>query len=83
MAGVAAIGGAGSGADEAIAHGETGLLVDGSDADAIARALATVLGDRERAAAMGAAGRQRALDAFTWSSRARAVAAHLALADAV
>lgn len=83
MAGVAAIGGSGSGADEAIAHGETGLLVDGSDAHAVAGALASVLGDRDRAAAMGAAGRRRALDGFSWTSRAQAVARHLALAEAI
>jgi phosphatidylinositol alpha-1,6-mannosyltransferase len=83
MAGVAAIGGRGSGADEAIAHGETGLLVDGSDAEAVASALSAVLGDRERAAAMGAAGRRRALDGFSWTSRARAVAHHLALSEAI
>ena len=83
MAGVAAIGGSGSGADEAIAHGETGLLVDGSSAHAIADALASMLGDRERAAAMGAAGRARALDRFNWTSRARAIAQHLELAEAV
>jgi phosphatidylinositol alpha-1,6-mannosyltransferase len=83
MAGVAAIGGSGSGAAEAIAHGETGLLVDGSDARAVAAALSDVLGDRERASALGAAGRRRALDGFSWQQSARAVAEHLDLAEAV
>ena len=82
MAGVAAIGGSGSGAAEAIAHGETGLLVDGNDPDAIAAALSEVLADRERACAMGAAGRRRALAGFSWQHSARAVAAHLELAEA-
>jgi len=79
MAGVPAIGGRGSGADEAIAHGETGLLVDGTDAIAVAAALARLLDDRAAAAAMGEAGRRRALASFTWRANAAAFARHLAL----
>jgi phosphatidylinositol alpha-1,6-mannosyltransferase len=82
MAGVPAIGGRGSGADEAIAHGETGLLVDGRDARALAAALERILDDREGAAAMGAAARQRALRSFSWQRNARAVAGQLDLAAA-
>jgi glycosyltransferase involved in cell wall biosynthesis len=48
---------------ETVVHGETGLLVD-DDPDGVAAALAAVLGDRARAAAMGAAGRRRAADVF-------------------
>lgn len=83
MAGVAAIGGRGSGADEAIADGMTGLLVDGRDVHALADALESILDDRERAAAMGAAGRERALHAFSWQGNARAVARQLELVEAI
>jgi glycosyltransferase involved in cell wall biosynthesis len=44
---------------EIVADGETGLLVD-EDPDALARALARLLADRERRARMGAAARLRA-----------------------
>jgi phosphatidylinositol alpha-1,6-mannosyltransferase len=79
---VPAIGGRGSGADEAIAHGETGLLVDARDASALAAALARILDDREGAAAMGAAARLRALHSFSWQRNARAVAGQLDVAAA-
>jgi glycosyltransferase involved in cell wall biosynthesis len=49
---------------ETIAHGETGYLVDEERPRAVAAALATVLGDRARARAMGRAGRERAATAF-------------------
>lgn len=45
---------------ETVAHGETGLLVDDDRPESIAAALAAVLDDRVRGAAMGAAGRRRA-----------------------
>jgi phosphatidylinositol alpha-1,6-mannosyltransferase len=79
IAGVPAIGGRGSGADEAIAEGETGWLVDGADAQAIATTLASVLGNAKRAAAMGEAGRRRALQSFSWQTNAREIARHLVL----
>jgi glycosyltransferase involved in cell wall biosynthesis len=49
---------------ETIVHGTTGLLVDGDRPDAVAAALAAVLGDRDRARAMGRAGRERAVREF-------------------
>lgn len=54
------------GARESLVDGETGILVDGKDTAAIADAVATLLGDPERAAAMGAAGRERVLRDHTW-----------------
>jgi L-malate glycosyltransferase len=45
---------------ETIVHGETGLLVDEDRPEAVAAALAAILGDRARARAMGRAGRDRA-----------------------
>jgi len=55
---------------ETVAHGETGLLVEGDRPEAVAWALRFVLTDRARARAMGAAGRRRAEKEF---SPARAV----------
>ena len=49
---------------ETIAHGKTGLLVDEDRPEAVARALAAILGDRARARAMGRAGRARAAGEF-------------------
>lgn len=49
---------------ETIAHGETGLLVDDDTPAGVAAALRIVVADRERARAMGAAGRFRAETEF-------------------
>jgi glycosyltransferase involved in cell wall biosynthesis len=49
---------------ETITHGHTGLLVDEDRPEAVAAALARVLGDRDRARAMGRAGRERASTEF-------------------
>lgn len=50
---------------DTIADGLTGLLVDEHDVAGMAAALAALLRDRDRAAAMGAAGRERVLAHFT------------------
>jgi len=55
---------------ETVAHGETGFLVEDDRPEAVAWALRSVLTDRARARAMGAAGRRRAEKEF---SPARAV----------
>jgi len=73
LAELPAVGGRGSGAEDAIVDGETGLLVDGTSAQAVADALITLLSDRERAAAMGARGRRRALEEFTWHKTAATI----------
>jgi starch synthase len=49
---------------ETIVHGQTGLLVDEDRPEAVAAALAAILGDRDRARAMGRAGRERAATEF-------------------
>lgn len=49
---------------EIVAHGETGIVLDDDEPERVAMALAAVLGDRERARAMGRAGRQRAENVF-------------------
>jgi starch synthase len=68
------------GIPEVVADGETGLLVpieqapDGAPLDpsafidGLATAISTVLQDPARAAGMGRAGRQRAVEQFSWSS---------------
>lgn len=66
MAGLAAVGGLDSGAEDAIADGKSGLLVDGKDANAIASAVGYLLADPDRSRAMGDFGRNRALDEFAW-----------------
>jgi glycosyltransferase involved in cell wall biosynthesis len=52
------------GCRETVVHGENGLLVPVRDADALARAMADLAGDRERVVRMGAAGRARAEAVF-------------------
>jgi phosphatidylinositol alpha-1,6-mannosyltransferase len=73
MAGLAAIGGRGSGADDAIVDGVTGLLVDGTNPQAIADAILVLIDDPQRAAAMGRAGRERAQREFSWRANAQAL----------
>lgn len=55
--GVPVVAGMSGGAPETVLEGETGRVVDGRRADLIAEAIADILADRDRAAAMGAAGR--------------------------
>jgi glycosyltransferase involved in cell wall biosynthesis len=52
------------GIPEVVAEGETGLLVPSGDPAALARAICEVLGDPERARALGRAGRERAETVF-------------------
>lgn len=53
------------GLPEIVADGETGLVVPPSDADRLADAIVELAGDLRRSAAMGEAGRSRALTEFT------------------
>ena len=54
--------------------GETGLLYQPGDVDALADALAELVADRETAAALGWTGREHVLRHHTWTANARAVA---------
>lgn len=65
---------------ESIAHGSTGILVEAEAPGELARALVSVLGDPARAAAMGRAGRKRAVELYSWEARARRL---LAVYDAL
>ena len=59
-----------AGALDAVADGETGLLVDPCDHVAVADALSELLADPEKARVLGRAGRERAKQ-FAWSRVAR------------
>jgi glycosyltransferase involved in cell wall biosynthesis len=63
------------GSIELIEEGETGLLVPPVDADALAGALASLLVDPDRRAALGAAGRRRAREQFSIEAVAARTAA--------
>jgi phosphatidyl-myo-inositol dimannoside synthase len=56
------------GAPEAVMDGETGLVVDGNDRDAVASAILELLRDRERAEKMGRAGADRVRREMTWEA---------------
>ena len=56
--GVPVIAGRSGGAPETVQHNKTGLIVDGRSVSQVADAVAELLADPDRAAAMGAAGRE-------------------------
>ena len=64
--GTAVVGSRTGGIPEVVADGETGLLVPAGEPEPLAAALNTLLCDRARAAAMGQAGRKRAVAEFGW-----------------
>lgn len=64
--GLPVVAGRAAGAVEAVRDGKTGLLVDPDDPQAVARAVADLLDDPDRAAAMGEAGRRWVADAFSF-----------------
>jgi len=64
--GTAVVGSRTGGIPEVVADGETGLLVPPGEPEPLAAALNTLLSDPDRAAAMGRAGRKRAVAEFGW-----------------
>ena len=58
------------GLPEVVQHGVTGLVVPRGDSAALAEAIGSLLGDPERRAKMGRAGRERALRLFDWDRTA-------------
>jgi phosphatidylinositol alpha-1,6-mannosyltransferase len=74
LRGLPVIGGRGAGAEEAVIHGVTGLLLDDpSDAAALAAVLRCLADDPVRGKLLGAAGRRRVLAAHRPAHLARAV----------
>ena len=63
-----------------VVDGETGLLVPPRDTAALRRALERLLGDADRRRRLGAAGRERARERFSWEAVTQATLA--AYADA-
>lgn len=75
-AGVPQVAGDSGGAAEAVADGETGLVVgDPTDVDAVASAIGALLDDPTRRAEMGRAARRRAVDEFDYDRLAPRLAA--------
>lgn len=68
--GVPVIAGQSGGAPEAVQHNKTGLVIDGTSVDEVAEAVAELLGDRDRAALMGAAGREWVTSQWRWDTLA-------------
>ncbi len=60
---------------EAVADLATGLLVSGREVEELAAAIRRLARDASLRAALGRAGRERVLRAFTWEAAASAVAA--------
>jgi phosphatidyl-myo-inositol dimannoside synthase len=70
--GLPVVAGAAGGAEDAVVHGETGLLVNPTDHAAVAAAISELLLDHELAERLGRAGATRARD-FAWPAVARQV----------
>jgi phosphatidylinositol alpha-1,6-mannosyltransferase len=76
--GVAQVAGRSGGADEAVVHGKTGLVVDEpGDPGRVAGALRRLLTDDELRRSMGRAARRRARTGFAWDLLAHRLAAAL------
>jgi len=63
------------GLPEIVADGETGFVVPAGDAEVLAEAMVALAADLPRAAAMGEAGRRRALESFTQERSTRGIEA--------
>jgi phosphatidylinositol alpha-1,6-mannosyltransferase len=70
LAGKPVIGGRSGGVPDAVAEGETGLLVDPENPEDIAGGMRYFLDRREERVRMGEAGRERALRDFSWALQA-------------
>jgi glycosyltransferase involved in cell wall biosynthesis len=73
--GVAVIASRVNGNDELVAHGETGLLFDLADADALGAAIANLASDDESCRTMGARAREVACAQYSWDATAAQYAA--------
>ena len=68
--GVPVVAGSSGGAPETVQHNKTGIVVDGRSVNQIADAVSDLLADPDRAAAMGAAGRDWATAHWRWDDLA-------------
>lgn len=75
------VGGRSGGAVDAIADGESGLLVDPENADELSGALIRLLSDPDLARRMGEQGRRRVREQFTWKQTALRLEEAIRLAD--
>jgi alpha-maltose-1-phosphate synthase len=73
--GTAVVGSRTGGIPEVVADGQTGLLVPPGEPEPLAAALNTLVSEPDRAAAMGQAGRKRAVAEFGWAAIAAQTAA--------
>jgi phosphatidylinositol alpha-1,6-mannosyltransferase len=64
--GLPVVAGTSGGAPDAVRDGETGVVVDGRDAERVAAEVASLLADPARAAAMGAKGRAWVEESWRW-----------------
>jgi glycosyltransferase involved in cell wall biosynthesis len=74
-AGKAVVASAIGGTDEAVVHGETGILVPPAEASSLADAIRTLLADPARSARLGVAGRERVRRLFSTDGMVARVAA--------
>lgn len=73
-AGTAVVAGRSGGAPETVLPGQTGLLVDGRSVEQVGDAVSELLADPDRAAAMGAAGRDWVSTHWRWDTLAARLA---------
>jgi phosphatidylinositol alpha-1,6-mannosyltransferase len=64
--GLAVVGGRSGGVPDAVREGETGILVDPDDPQAVAAGINELLGDSERRTQLGAAGRKAVESYYNW-----------------
>ncbi|MDA2808439.1 glycosyltransferase family 4 protein [Nocardiopsis suaedae] len=76
--GLPVLAGSSGGAPETVAHGRTGYVVDGGDAEEVAGRIIQVVGAEPAAKVMGEAGRKRVEHAWTWEGAAERLESLLA-----
>jgi phosphatidylinositol alpha-1,6-mannosyltransferase len=74
--GLPVVAGRSGGSVDAVRDGETGLLVDGGDVGSVADAVAALLADHARAAAMGERGRAWVREEWSWEATLAAFASY-------
>jgi phosphatidylinositol alpha-1,6-mannosyltransferase len=67
------IGGRSGGTEDAVIHGETGLLVDANEESSLYEAVAVLLKNEPYAVRLGQNGRRRVLTSFHWDTATKAV----------